>query len=751
MRAIMCGRDVMIGLLTAAALAASAAAEPLGSLEGVVVGSVRLSPDGRRIALVVDQPAAQPQGHRRQVVVDGNASGGLFDEIAAGMPIFSNDSTRIAFAARRGDNTFVVVDGIEYESGSITEDGWPVGNLVIAPFGQAVLWQIRSGGKTQLVVNGRVVDVFDDAVGLDKRKTWGVLGLVFDPTGQCFAFRGVRDGAMVPVVGQSRPGADRAAAPLTVGPPLASIGSGSPIPVPGRGASVFAFITCSDSSDPKTGSHEDVAAFDTKGTPPALFGRFDEIGRGTLVWTPRDPANVWFTARKGEGWTAIVRGTPGPFYADAGPVNALPDGRAFFLAQRDNTIVPVLVGLDAANRQELPGGEGVQHPARFVSDRGERIAYVATSKRGSRVVSVRPGEPAAATAPRVESSPDYEGVDPARVVLSSDGARLAFVAQRKGRELAVIDAVEGPVYDKVGKPVFSSDGRRVAYRATAKNAAVVVVDGRTSQSFDEVATDSPRFVPHRAAVVYAARTGPVWRVYVDGTPGPDCERLVSRVELPADGTGRVVYAARFLDRNGVTEAVVVDGRRIAEFDEIFTTAERRLGIDGTATFFGRRGRSVVREGVDLPGVLLASLPVAEGKADRVRANLSLRNRPLCLAGRQGGGIGMLAPAEGAWDVEAVRARFPGTTLRFHAAAGIDDGSLGDKAAAGAVVLDVSADGERLATSPPLLWGQTHVFDVVLSEGAARLQLAATSDGGAGGQMIAWIDAAVLPVTQEQPK
>ena len=748
MRAIMCGRDVMIGLLTAAALAASAAAEPLGSLEGVVVGSVRLSPDGRRIALVVDQPAAQPQGHRRQVVVDGNASGGLFDEIAAGMPIFSNDSTRIAFAARRGDNTFVVVDGIEYESGSITEDGWPVGNLVIAPFGQAVLWQIRSGGKTQLVVNGRVVDVFDDAVGLDKRKTWGVLGLVFDPTGQCFAFRGVRDGAMVPVVGQSRPGADRAAAPLTVGPPLASIGSGSPIPVPGRGASVFAFITCSDSSDPKTGSHEDVAAFDTKGTPPALFGRFDEIGRGTLVWTPRDPTNVWFTARKGDGWTVVVRGTPGPFYDDVGPVAALPDGRGFHLARRGDEVMPVLVGVDPADRRELPGGEGVQHPLRFASDRGERIVYVATSNRGSRVVSVRPGDPAVATAPQVESSPDYDGVDPARVVLSSDGARLAFVAQRKGRELAVIDAVEGPVCDKVGKPVFSSDGRRVAYRATVKAAALVVVDGRMSQSFDEVATDSPRFVPHRGRLVYAARTGPVWRVYVDGKAGPECERMVSRIELPDDGTGRVVYAARFLDRDGVTEAVIVDGQRIAEFDEVFTTAARRLGIDGSGVFFGRRGRSVVREALELPGVSLASIPVVEGKPDRVRANLSLRNRPLSLDGRQGGGIGMLAPAEAAWDIAGLRSRFPGKSLRFHAVTGIDTGGIDAKTASGTVVLEVSVDGERLVTSPALLWGHTHVFDVVLPEQAMRLALAATSDGG---QMITWMDAAIVPITQEQPQ
>ncbi|MCX7412732.1 MAG: NPCBM/NEW2 domain-containing protein [Planctomycetia bacterium] len=736
----------IITLLTLAAFAASSAAEPLGSLEGVVAGSVRLSPDGRRIAMVIEQPAAPPQGGGRQVVVDGEASGGLFDEIATGMPLFSNDGSRVAFAARRGDKTFVVDDGIEYEAGSITEDGWPVGNLVIAPFGQAVLWQIRGGGKTQLVVNGRVVDAFNEAVGLEQQKTWGVLGLVFDPTGQSFAFRGVRDGAMVPVVGLSRPAADHAATPLAIGPAFASIGSGSPIPVPGRGPHAFAFITCSESNDAKTQAHEDVAALDTSPAPPAVFGRFDEIGRDTLAWTPRDPANVWFTARKGEGWTAVVRGKPGSFYADVGPVNALPDGRAFFLAQRDGRIVPVLVGLDAAARQELPGGEGVQHAARFASDRGERIAYVVTAKRGSRVVSVRPGDPAVAAAPQAESSPEYGGVDPARVVLSADGGRLAFVAQRKGRELAVIDGVEGAVYDKVGRPVFSSDGGRVAYRAMAKGSATVIVDGRVSEHYDEVAIDTPRFVPHRGQVVYAARTGPAWRVYVDGKPGPDCERLVSRIELPDDGTGRVFYAARFLDRDGVTEAVVVDGRRAAEFDEIFTAATRRLGIDGTATFLGRRGRNIVRETLDLPGVFLASIPVAEGKADRVRANLSLQNKPLCLDGRQGGGVGMLAPAEAAWDIAGLRDRFPGKMLRFHAVTGIDTGGIDAKTASGTVVLEVSVDGERLATSPPLLWGQTHVFDVVVPDQAARLELAATSDSG---QMITWMHAAIVPVTQEQ--
>lgn len=729
-------------------LAGSAAAEPLGSLEGVVAGSVRLSADGRRIAMVVEQSASASQSHRRQVVVDGKASGGLFDEIAKGMPLFGDDGARVAFAARRGDRTFVVVDGIEYEAGSIGSEGWPVGHLAIAPFGQAVLWQVRNGGTTQLVINGRVVDAFDEAVGLKKQTSWGVLGLVFDRTGQGFAFRGVRDGAMVPVVGLSRPAADRAATPLTIGPAFASIGSGSPIPVPGRGPQSFAFITCSDSSDPKTQPHEDVAGFDTKGTPPALFGRFDEIGRDTLVWTPRDPANVWFTARKGDGWTAVVRGKPGPLYADVGPVNALPDGRAFFLAQRDDGVVPVLVGLDAANRQELPGGEGVQHAARFVSDRGERLAYVANSKRRSRVVSVRLGDPAAAAKPQVESSPEYDGVDPARVVLSADGARLAFVAQRKGQELAVIDGVEEAVYDKIGRPVFSTDGRRVAYRATAKAGAVVVVDGRASEPYDEVAIDSPRFVPHRGQLVYAARTGPVWRVYVDGKPGPDCERLVSRIELPADGTGRVVYGARFLDRDGVTEAVVVDRRRAAEFDEIFTTATRRLGIDGSATFFGRRGRNLVREALERPGDLLASIPLVAGKPDRVRANLSLQNRPLCLDGRHGGGIGMLAPAEAAWDIAGLRSRFPGKPLRFHAVTGIDAGGIDATTANGSVVLAVSMDGEQLATSPPLMWGQTHVFDVALPEQGARLELTATS---ASGQLITWMDAAIVPATQEQPQ
>lgn len=739
-----------ITALAVAGLAASAAAKPLSSLEGVVAGSVRLSADGRRIAMVVEQPGQNGQGLGRRVVVDAEASGGLFDEIAKGMPVFSNDGSRVAFAARRGDRAFVVVDGIEYGAGAIGEDGWPVGNLVIAPFGQAVLWQVRDGGKTQLVVNGRVADAFDEAVGLENRRTWGVLGLVFDPTGQCFAFRGVRDGAMVPVVGQSRPGADRAASPLTVGPPFASIGAGSPIPVPGRGPNAFAFITCSDPNGAKKESHEDVAGFDTRLAPPFLYGRFDEIGRGTLVWTPRDPTNVWFTARKGDGWTAVIRGKPGPFYADIGPVTALPDGRGFYLAQRGNDVVPVLVGRDPADRRELPGGEGVQHAARLASDRGERIAYVATSKSGSRVVSVRPGDPAAATAPQEESSPEYDGVDPARVVLSADGARLAFVAQRKGREVAVIDGVEGPPCDKVGRLVFSSDGARVAHRATVKGSTVVVVDGRASEPFDEVAIDSPRFVPRRGQVVYAARKGPVWRVYVDGAPGPECERLVSRIELPEDGTGRVAYAARFLDRDGVTEAVVVDGRRIAEFDEVFTTAERRLGIDGTATFFGRRGRNVVRETFDLPGMPLASIGMAEGKADRVRANLSLRNRPLALAGRQGGGIGMLAPAEAAWDIAGLRTRFPGRTLVFHARAGLDDGSIADKAAAGTVMLDVSVDGERLATSPPLAWGQTHVFDVALPEEGKRLRLAATGEG-AGGEIVTWMDAAVVLLRQEGPK
>lgn len=743
-------RVYAVAVVVATVGAAAAESPPLEedrllcSLSGVVRESVQLSPDGWRIVFV----AVDAEG-RRRVVVDGEPSPEHYDAIGEGTPLFSPDSSRLAFAARRGQTAFVVLDGIAHEAGSVDGEVWPMRGLSFGPFGEAAVWRLREGDATRLVVNGRKLEAFGDATGVDGKKSWGILGLVFEPSGRFFGFRAPKDGGMVAAVGRSRPAGDPAAPTLELSPTLASVGAYSPVSTPGRGPQSFAYIACPSPTPQQKTPIEYVSFFETRAANPAS-GLYDEIGRGSLLWTPSDPMGISFAARKGRQWIVVVRGKEGAAYDEVGPIVPLPDGLFFHLARKGDVIVPVLIGTDASKREELPGGEGVEHARTLSSRRGERLAYVVTQGAKSRVVSVFPGD---SNPPRIETSKEYDGVDPGRVVISGDGGRIAFVAftnpsggRSSGEQMVVVDGVEQRSFDEVGPPLFSSSGLRVAYRATKSGKSAIIVDGKAAEVFDEVSADSPIFLPRTESVAFAARKGPTWRVYVDGEGGPEFERLVSRIEASDDGTGRVVYAARFLDRLGPVEAAVVNGRRIAEFDEIFTTTDRRIACHGDVTLFGRRGTNLARVTVGLPGVRLENLSLAE-----YRPGVAIHRwrpagpRPLHLDGHSSSGIQGQGAFDAPWDLDGIRERFPGRELRFHARAGIDGRTDMIPIRQGRVTVEVHVDGDRIASSPVLTWGQSHVFDLPLPATGKLLRLVAT-DGGDGGQgdLTNWCDAVVVP-------
>jgi hypothetical protein len=110
----------------------------------------------------------------------------------------------------------------------------------------------------------------------------------------------------------------------------------------------------------------------------------------------------------------------------------------------------------------------------------------------------------------------YERVaDPA---FSPDGNRLAYVAQRAGRDFVVLGSVEGPPLDRVVGPRFSPDGRFLVYRARKEGARFVMVTDATGRllarhpDYEQVLP--PVFTSDGSSVAYAAKDGPrlLWRI-----------------------------------------------------------------------------------------------------------------------------------------------------------------------------------------------------------------------------------------------
>src|SRR3954467_9467426 len=64
------------------------------------------------------------------------------------------------------------------------------------------------------------------------------------------------------------------------------------------------------------------------------------------------------------------------------------------------------------------------------------------------------------------------------MVVSPDQKRIAYVAIRSGKSLAVVDGIEGKIYDRVMTLGFSPDGKHVAYVGRRGENLLVVLDGK---------------------------------------------------------------------------------------------------------------------------------------------------------------------------------------------------------------------------------------------------------------------------------
>lgn len=105
------------------------------------------SPDAKRTAF-----STQYQNGGAAMVIDGVA-GPKYDQVD--VPFFSPDSKKIAYAAKRGKQEFVVLDGKEQKSYDA------VSRLVFSPNSRFLAYEARFGGKSVLVLNGQEGKPYD--------------------------------------------------------------------------------------------------------------------------------------------------------------------------------------------------------------------------------------------------------------------------------------------------------------------------------------------------------------------------------------------------------------------------------------------------------------------------------------------------------------------------------------------------------------------------------------------------------------
>jgi hypothetical protein len=155
----------------------------------------------------------------------------------------------------------------------------------------------------------------------------------------------------------------------------------------------------------------------------------------------------------------------------------------------------------------------------------------------------------------------YEAIAIDALVLSEDGAHVAYAAKDDGGWFIVRDGHAGRRHDGIGGLLLSHDAARLAYIAEDDGHWRVWLDEEAGSHFDAILDGSLRFSDDGAHLAYAAERGDGAHVIADGEIGPAFDGVSA---LRFGPTGRLAYVGR---RNDMSH-VVIDGLEQGPFHGI---------------------------------------------------------------------------------------------------------------------------------------------------------------------------------------
>ena len=470
--------------------------------EAGIQNQIIFSPDSRRVAYVAKR------GQKFLVVVDNKAQA-EFDDISVGAPIFSPDSRRVAYEAKRGGKWYVVVDGAEGKPFDM------VTAVRFSPTSRHILFEAKRGDKWY-IVRDNVEIARDEYRGEPRRSVEGEPEVFTLNQGDHWYV--VVDGVM--------------------SKPYQSLGNN---------------IEMSD---------------DRK---HMLYRAYSE-GKGFVV----------------------LDGKEGPRYdsVEENSYKISPDGSRMGYIARDVDRLGDKYIVVVDGRESKPY-DHVSEP--YFSSDSKHVAYVGSSFKPARQGIAH----AVAVIDGVEGE-KFDRIDPS-FYFSPDGSRVAYNAERDGKSVLVVDG-RNFVYDKIIHLKFSQDGRRLMLVAELGARRVLLLDGnelKYEPSDDEPDAakaydsheDELAFSTDGKRTAFVASLGGKEAAIIDGVAGKSYEDI-DDLQFTADGA-HVIYTAA---RGGKT-VVVVDGVESKEYDEILHRTFR-LEDENTLGFLATRGQETFRVQLD---------------------------------------------------------------------------------------------------------------------------------------------------------
>lgn len=159
------------------------------------------------------------------------------------------------------------------------------------------------------------------------------------------------------------------------------------------------------------------------------------------------------------------------------------------------------------------------------------------------------------------------------LAVSPDSKRLAYSFKRGGKEIAVIDGLEGKGYDSIDSLVFSPDSKRVAYKVTHNGKQIAIIDRKEWRKYDLIenwgflgnTTKDIVYSKNSKRFAYKAKMGRKWFAVIDGFEGKKYQNIDCGAFSP--DSRRIAYTARKAYNQAF---LVVDGVEGKQYNGAFT-------------------------------------------------------------------------------------------------------------------------------------------------------------------------------------
>lgn len=398
--------------------------------------------------------ACRIRSNKKQLVAVDGINGRAFDSVC--VPVFSNDGSHIAYAARNGSKWFIMVDEKEFV---VLNTDTSVTTLLFAPAGKVPFYVINSHQQYFAVVNNKISEPYDFIDGNS---------FSFSANGQKVAYIAQKGNKSTIVFdGKENDKFDRVGFPV--------------ISADGKHIIYSAFD-----------SGKSLVVLDTiksqpyESTASTMFG--DASGR-----------HCAYVADSNNNQFVVVNGIKAGTY-----------GLVHTLCYNLNSS-RLVYGIDAS-----PGNSGFNQ---FAIVDGKKEGPFETVVEGSFVFSPDGKHLAYEVEKHDEfmlvvdgkEGKHYSDIMQSSTIFSPNNLQVAYVAENDSKRMAILNEMEGPAYDDILSLAFSPDNKWLAYSARFGNKDFVIVNGNKGKVYDsfmgqgEIIFDSPfkfHYLAIRDKVIY---------------------------------------------------------------------------------------------------------------------------------------------------------------------------------------------------------------------------------------------------------